>query len=57
MSFADDFNNCLATEIQLNNKNTTILNVYRSPNNLNKTFLNDFENIIEKAKKDNLYTK
>ena len=31
-SFVDNFNNCLATEIQLNNKNTTILNVYRSPN-------------------------
>ena len=38
LSFNDNFNNCLATEIQINNKNITILNIYRSPNNLNETF-------------------
>ena len=51
MSFVDDFNHCLATEINLNNKSATILNVYRSPSNLNKSFLNNFENIIDKTKK------
>ena len=46
----DDFNHFLATEVQINNKNITILNVYRSPNNLNVTFLNKFEDIIGKVK-------
>ena len=50
LSFVDDFNHCLATEIQVNNTNITILNIYRSPSNLNDTFLSKFENIIEKAK-------
>ena len=45
LSFADNFNHILATEIQL-----TILNIYRSPNNLNVTFLNKFEKVIENVK-------
>ena len=50
LSFVDEFNHCLATEITINNKNTTILNVYRSPNGLNNTFPTQFEYVIEKAK-------
>ena len=50
LSFVDDFNHFLATEVQVNNKNITILNIYRSPNNHNVTFLNKFEKIIGKAK-------
>ena len=49
LSFVDQFNHCLATEVTINNKNTTFLNVYRSPNGLNNTFPDQFESIIEKA--------
>ena len=50
LSFADNFNHFLATEIQLKNKNITFLNIYRSPDNLNDTFLSKFESIIENIK-------
>ncbi len=50
MSFVDECNHCLATEITINNKTTTLLNVYRSPNNTNDSFIDKFETIIEKIK-------
>ena len=50
MSYVDEFNHCLATEITINNKITTFLNVYRSPNNLNESFLDKFETIVERNK-------
>ena len=55
MSFCDDFNHCLSTEIQINNKKTTILNIYRSPSNSNETFLKKLETIIEKTKSKPCY--
>ena len=55
LSFADEFNNCLGTEITLNNKSMTFLNIYRSPNNDNKTFDTKFENIVEKLKTKTCY--
>ena len=48
MSFVDQYNHCLATEVNINNKSVTFLNVYRSPNNENETFIDKFEKIIEK---------
>ena len=48
LSFSDEFNNCLAVEITLNNKTTTFLNIYRSPNNNNDIFIKKLENTIEK---------
>ena len=50
LSFVDENNHCLATEVIINNKAVTLLNIYRSPNYLNDTFLSKFENCIEKVK-------
>ena len=50
MSFVDEYNHCLATEITVNNKASTFLNIYRSPNNLNNCFLDKFEPVIDIAK-------
>ena len=55
LSFADEFNNCLGTEITLNNKSLTFLNIYRSPSNNNISFDNKFEDIIEKLKTKTCY--
>lgn len=55
LSFKDEFNHCLATEIVLNNSKKTIINLYRSPNNLNTNFLEKFEVIMEKAKNRSCY--
>ena len=55
LSFVDEYNHCLATEIQLNNKNTLILNIYQSPNKLNESFLKTFENIVQKSKTKTCY--
>ena len=49
MSFVDEFNHCLATEITIKNKPITFLNIYRSPNNQNETFIDIFESILEKT--------
>ena len=49
-SFADSYNHCLATEVNINNKVNIFLNVYRSPNSLNESFPDLFNNIIEKVK-------
>ena len=49
-SFSDSYNHCLATEVNINNKVTIFLNVYRSPHNLNELFPELFNNIIEKLK-------
>ena len=49
MSFVDEFNHCLATEITINNKTTTFLNIYRSPNTTNDSFIEKFETIINKT--------
>ena len=48
LSFADDYNNCLATEITVNNKAITFLNIYRSPNNFNTLFNDKIECILKK---------
>ena len=50
ISFVDTFNHCLATELTINNKKSIILNVYRSPNNLNESFPDLFSNVIDKIK-------
>ena len=54
-SFVDSFNHCLATEITITNKSTTILNIYRSPNNLNDTFLDKFNNTVAKVNSRTCY--
>ena len=55
LSFVDGFNHCLGTEITLNNKTTILLNVYRSPNNLNDTFLDKFNSMVSKVKSKTCY--
>ena len=55
LSFVDSFNHCLGTEIIINNKSMIILNVYRSPNNLNNTFLDKFNNTLGKVKSRTCY--
>ena len=55
MSFVDEFNHCLATEVTIKNKPITFLNIYRSPNNKNETFIKKFESIIEKATSKTCY--
>ena len=51
MSFADEFNHCLAVDITIDNKTTTFLNTYRSPSQYNnESFLSKLEETIEKAK-------
>ena len=50
LSFVDEFNHCLATEITINNKSATFLNIYRSPNKLNDSFIDKFDIVIDKAK-------
>ena len=55
LSFVDSFNHCLATEISINNKVSTFLNVYRSPNNLNVSFTDLFCSVIEKIKSTRCY--
>ena len=54
-SFVDKHNQCMATEITVCNKKMTFLNIYRSPNNANETFINKFQNIIEKIKSKTCY--
>ena len=55
MSFVDEFNHCLATEITINNSPITFLNIYRSPNNQNDTFIDKFETILEKTTSKTCY--
>ena len=55
LSFVDEYNHCLATEITINNKTTTFLNIYRSPNSLNNLFLDKFDKIIESIKSKRCY--
>ena len=55
LSFADEFNNCLGTELVLNNKSITLLNIYRSPNTMNTTFYDKFEKTVEKLKTKTCY--
>ena len=55
ISYCDNYNNCLATEIEINNNKTTILNIYRSPSNSNEAFLSILETIIEKVKSKSCY--
>ena len=55
LSFVDKFNHCMATEITVCNKKMTVLNMYRSPNNENETFIDKFQNIIEKIKTKTCY--
>ena len=50
LSFVDEFNHCLATEVTINSKTTTFLNIYRSPNHINDLFDNKFDSTIDKAK-------
>ena len=46
-SFVDEFNHCLSVDININNKTTTIINLYRAPSQNNTTFLNKLEKTIE----------
>ena len=55
LSFVDEFNHCLATEVIINNKAITFLNVYRSPSNLNESFIEKFESVINIAKSKMCY--
>ena len=50
LSFVDEYNHCLATEVNINNKVTTFLNIYRSPNNLNDMFNTKMEIVLDNAK-------
>ncbi len=50
MTFSDNYNHCLATEIQIESKNITLLNIYRSPDYQNNSFLEQFEKVIDKSK-------
>ena len=50
LAFVHSLNHCLGTEITLNNKTTILLNVYRSPNQLNDTFLDKFNSMVSKVK-------
>ncbi len=53
ISFVDEFNHCLVTEIAINNKTTTFLNIYRSPNSTNDLFINQFEKQLRKSNLEN----
>ena len=55
LSFVDEYNHCLAIEVTINNKSSTLLNVYRSPNNLNDSFIDKFETVIDKTKSKTCY--
>ena len=57
MSFVDEFNHCLATEITIKNTAITFLNIYiyRSPNSENETFADKFESIVEKTTSKTCY--
>ena len=55
LSFVDNFNNCLATDVTINNKTITFLNIYRSPNNLNDSFTENFDALIDKVKNRTCY--
>ena len=48
-------NQCLATEVIINNKAITFLNVYRSPSNLNELFIEKFESVMNIAKSKMCY--
>ncbi len=50
MTFCDDYNHCLATEIQAGSKNITLLNIYRSPDYLNNSFLEKFEKVVDEGR-------
>ena len=50
LTFSDNYNHCLATEVQVDRKNITLLNIYRSPDYLNTTFLEQFERVIDHCK-------
>ena len=50
LCFVDEFNHCLATDVTIDNKTISILNIYRSPTYLNDKFLYKYEEIIEKVK-------
>ena len=54
LSFVDEFNHCLATEVIINNKEITFLNVYR-PSNLNELFIEKFESVMNIAKSKMCY--
>ena len=43
VTYSDEYNHCLATDITINNISTTILNVYRSPTPNNTNFIPIFE--------------
>ena len=55
LSFVDEYNHCLATEIEINKKSTTLLNIYRSPHHSNELFLEKFDKIIENCRKNICY--
>ena len=50
LSFCDESNNCLSTEVVLNKKIFILTAIYRSPSSNNNTFLKKFENITDKIR-------
>ena len=48
LTYLDEFNHCLATDININNISTTILNVYRSPSTDNTNFTSILDEKLKK---------
>ena len=55
LTFCNSYNHCLATEIQVGSKKITILNIYRSPDYLNTSFLEEFEKVVDQCKNRTCY--
>ena len=55
LTFMDEFNHCLATDITVNDKTTTVLNVYRSPSTNNTEFTSKLGDILQKLNNKKCY--